>query len=376
MGEKSMMESAPGPETVIDGQSYLYFGGTSYLGLAAHPAVIEAGCDALRRYGVHSATSRSRFGNIPPVLDVESKAAEFFGTDAAFYFGSGYMSNHILVSALGPTADAILVDSSSHYCVLEAAGLAGVPVITFEPRDVEDLLRKRSGYSNVLVMADAVGASSGELAPVEDYIDGLEGKGNSTIVLDDAHGFGVLGPKGRGLLDELGYWSQTNGDGGGKVDGVDLVVGGTLSKALGGFGGIIPGSSGFVSRVRDASHYFDGASAPAAAVAGSSAKALELILTRPGLRQSLRENTLFVRNGMRDLDLTVPDGMSAHFGVSIGDAANMERIHQALKEKGILLPYVGAYSGIPEEGVMRCAVFATHSHDQLERLLSELGNVL
>ncbi|MDB4798496.1 hypothetical protein OAH36_02740, partial [Verrucomicrobia bacterium] len=83
-----------------------------------------------------------------------------------------------------------------------------------------------------------------------------------------------------------------------------------------------------------------------------------------------------VRNGMRDLDLTVPDGMSAHFGVSIGDAANMERIHQALKEKGILLPYVGAYSGIPEEGVMRCAVFATHSHDQLERLLSELGNVL
>jgi 7-keto-8-aminopelargonate synthetase-like enzyme len=374
MGEKSLMQSAPGPETVIDGHSYLYFGGTSYLGLAAHPAVIEAGCDALRRYGVHSATSRSRLGNIPPVLDVESKAAEFFGTDAAFYFGSGYMSNHILVSALGPATDAILVDSSSHYCVLEAAGLAGVPVITFEPRDVEDLLRKRSGYSNVLVMADAVGASSGEMAPVEDYIAGLKGIGHSTILLDDAHGFGVLGRKGRGLLDELGYWSQANGEG--DADGVDLVVGGTLSKALGGFGGIIPGSSGFVSRVRDASHYFDGASAPAAAVAGSSAKALDLILAEPGLRQSLRENTLFVRNGMRALGLTVPDGVSAHFGVSIGDAANMERIHQALKERGVLLPYVGAYSGIPAEGVMRCAVFSNHSRDQLERLLSELGSVL
>jgi len=374
MGEKSLMQSAPGPETVIDGHSYLYFGGTSYLGLAAHPAVIEAGCDALRRYGVHSATSRSRFGNIPPVLDVESKAAEFFGTDAAFYFGSGYMSNHILVSALGPAKDAILVDSSSHYCVIEAAGLAGVPVITFEPRDVEDLLRKRSEYSNVLVMADAVGASSGEFAPVEDYIAGLKGGGHSTIVLDDAHGFGVLGLNGRGLLDELGYWSRANGAG--EVDGVDLVVGGTLSKALGGFGGIIPGSSGFVSRVRTASHYFDGASAPAAAVAGSSAKALDLILAEPGLRQSLRENTLFVRNGMRALGLTVPVGMSAHFGVSIGDATNMERIHQALKERGILLPYVGAYSGIPAGGVMRCAVFANHSRDQLERLLSELGSVL
>ena len=374
MGEELLMQSAPGPETVIDGHSYLYFGGTSYLGLAAHPAVIEAGCDALRRYGVHSATSRSRFGNIPPVLDVESKAAEFFGVDAAFYFGSGYMSNHILVSALGPDKDAILVDRSSHYCVIEAAGLAGVPVITFEPRSAEDLLKKSSGYSNVLVMADAVGASSGEVAPVENYIAVLKGRGHSTIVLDDAHGFGVLGPNGRGLMDELGYWSQVNGAG--NVDGVDLVVGGTLSKALGGFGGIIPGSSAFVSRIRKASHYFDGASAPAAAVAGSSAKALDLILAEPGLRQSLRENTLFVRNGMRAMGLTVPVGMSAHFGVSIGDAANMERIHQALKGRGILLPYVGAYSGIPAEGVMRCAVFANHSRNQLERLLSELGSVL
>ncbi|MBT5709026.1 MAG: hypothetical protein HOI66_22130 [Verrucomicrobia bacterium] len=79
---------------------------------------------------------------------------------------------------------------------------------------------------------------------------------------------------------------------------------------------------------------------------------------------------------MRALGLTVPIGLSAHFGVSIGDAANMERIHQALKERGIILPYVGAYSGIPAEGIMRCAVFANHSRSQLERLLSELGNVL
>lgn len=368
------MQSAPGPETVFDGVSYLYFGGTSYLGLAAHPEVIEAGCDALRQYGVHSATSRSRLGNSPPVLEVESKAAEFFGTESAFYFGSGYMTNHILISAIGTDADAILIDGASHYCLFEAAKLMDVPVVVFESRDVDDLIKKRANYSNVLVMTDAVGASSGEVAPIAAYVAALKGRGNSTIMLDDAHGFGVLGHNGRGLLDELGYWSLANGRGG--IEEVGLVVGGTLSKALGGFGGIIPGTNEFVNKVRNASHYFDGASAPAASAAGSSAKALSLILANPGMRQALQENTTYVRQGMRDLGLIVPEGGSAHFGVSIGSAANMMRIQQTLKEQGILLPYVGAYSGVPPEGVLRCAVFANHSQEQLDRFLAELARVL
>ena len=104
------MQSAPGPETIIDGARYLYFGGTSYLGLAAHPEVIEAACAALRQFGVHSATSRGRFGTNPPVLAVEQRAAEFFGAEEAFYFGSGYSANHIMVAALAAQAKAVLVD--------------------------------------------------------------------------------------------------------------------------------------------------------------------------------------------------------------------------------------------------------------------------
>src|SRR5262245_28458932 len=108
-----LMESAPGPETVIDGVKYLYFAGTSYFGLHGHPEVVEAGCEALRRYGVHSATSRAGFGNSAPLLGVERKAAEFFGTEAAFYFSSGYAANHIAVQALSPDADMVLVDSEA-----------------------------------------------------------------------------------------------------------------------------------------------------------------------------------------------------------------------------------------------------------------------
>lgn len=374
MSNYSIMQSAPGPETVIDGVRYLYFGGTSYLGLANHPEVIEAGCAALRQYGVHSATTRARFGTNPPVLEVERRAAEFFGTEDAFYFGSGYQSNHILVAALAAEADVVLVDEAAHYCVLEATRLAGKPVHTFRHRDPADLTKVAAPHDRVLVMADGVNPSTGTVAPVRECLTALAGRADATMLLDDAHGFGVLGKHGRGLLDELGLWLHANG--GPALNGVRLCVGGTLAKALGGFGGIIPGTREFVERARKSSHYFDGASAPASAEAGATAKALEIVRREPELRSQLRANVRHVRAGLRALGLTVPADDTANFGVTIGEAANMKRIHEALKARGIILPYVGTYSGLPPEGVLRFAIFATHTAEQLDRLLAELRAVL
>ena len=368
------MQSAPGPETIIDGVRYLYFGGTSYLGLAAHPEVIEAGCAAMRLYGVHSATSRARFGTNPPVLEVEHRAAEFFGTEDAFYFTSGYMANHIMVSALAGTVEAVLVDEATHFCVREAARLSGLPLATFRHHDAEDLGRQAVGRKNVMVLADAVGPVSGSVAPVADYVRALERCERANLVLDDAHGFGVLGTHGRGLLDEQGLWGRVNNDV--QERGVGLYVCGTLSKALGGFGGIIPGTREFLSRARTASHYFDGASAPASAVAAATAKALEIVMREPSLRLRLRENTLRLRRGLRGLGMDAPEGASANFGVSAGDATTMRHIHETLKSRGIMLPYLETYSGILAEGLLRFAVFANHSDAQIDQLLGELRDLL
>lgn len=369
------MLSPPGPETVVDGVHYLYFGGTSYLGLAAHPEVIEAGCAALRRYGVHTATTRARFGTNPPVVEVERGAAEFFGVEDAFYFGSGYFANHVMVQALEGPVEAVLVDESAHYCVLEAARLASAPISSFRHRDPEDLARRLHGHRRVLVMADAVGPSMGCLAPVADYLQAFRDCGTEGhLLLDDAHGFGVLGEHGRGLLEETGFWHRVNG--GAAEGGVQLHVCGTLAKALGGFGGIIPGTSAYVARARQGSHYFDGASAPASAEAGASAKALEIVRRDPSLRLRLRENTLRLRGALRGMGLAVPEGASANFGVSVGDAFTMKRIHETLKTRGILLPYVGGYSGVPPEGILRFAVFANHTVAQLDRLVTELRSLL
>ncbi|MEO8352484.1 MAG: pyridoxal phosphate-dependent aminotransferase family protein [Chthoniobacteraceae bacterium] len=370
----SMMESAPGPETVIDGVRYRYFAGTSYLGLANHPEVIEAGCEAMRHYGVHSATTRARCGTNPPVAKVETLSAEFFDTEDAFYFGSGYVAIHIMVAALAEDLDAVLVDEAAHYCLGEAARFAGVPVQTFRHDDNDDLARVASKSRRVLVMADAVNPSTGELAPVREYLAVLESCERAVLLLDDAHGFGVLGENGRGLCEQLGLWERVNR----RVEqtGVSLFVCGTLAKALGGFGGVIPGSIELVERARAKVHFFDGASAPASAVAGATAKALEIIMRDPSLRVRLRENTRHLREGLRSLGLTVPEGETAHFGVVAGNAANMERIHRDLKPRQIMVPYVGAYSGLPPTGVLRFAVFATHTASDLDHLLDALRTIL
>lgn len=376
MNSYSMMEGPPGPEVVIDGRPYLYFGGTSYLGLAGHPEVIEAGCEAMRKYGLHSATTRAGFGTLPPVAEVERLAARFFGREEAFYFGSGYMTNHILISALGADRDVILVEASSHYCLLEAARISQKPVVFFRADKPDELSKILGRYQRPLILSDAVGPATGQLAPVLDYIDLLAASGGSdpVLVLDDAHGFGVLGGQGRGLTEELGIWDMVNSA---KVlNGVRIAVGGTLAKALGGYGGILAGDRDFIARCRTSSHYFDGASAPAAPVAGATAKALEIVMRSPDIRTQLAVNIKLLRDELSRLGLPAPRGNTAHFGITIGDGANMARIHQSLKQRGIWVPYMRAYSGIPAEGVLRFAVFATHSHGQLSRLVSELASLV
>lgn len=370
----SLMESAPGPETVIDGRRYLYFGGTSYLGLAGHPEVIEAGCTGIRLYGLHSATSRARMGTNPPVREVERLAAEFFGGENAFYFGSGYVANHVMIAALAGDIDTVLIDEAAHYSVMEASRLAGKPIRTFLHRDPSDLESRAKGAGRVLVMADAVGPSTGAVAPVAQFLQVLKAHEPAALLLDDAHGFGVLGEKGRGLLEAAGVWERTNT--GVAEDGVSINVCGTLGKALGGFGGIVPGSREFVTRLKTSSHYFDGSSAPASPVAAATAKALELVMRQPALRKQLHENTLQIRRGLRALGLNVPEGETAHFGVTTGNARQMQGLSEELKQRGVVLPYLTGYTDTPPEGILRFAVFANHTFEQIELLISEIKSLL
>ncbi len=335
-----VLQSPPGPQVIIDGREYVYFGGTSYLGLAGHPEVIESACDAVRRYGVHTATSRAGFGNNPPTLEVERLATRLFGTEDAFYFVSGYVGNHILIQNLAGGFHAVFIDELSHYSLNEAACLAGLAVTPFRHRDPEDfrnrLAQNLRSSQRALLMTDGVFPMTGALAPINEYLSVLQGYQSSAVLVDDAHGVGVLGEEGRGILEYLGLWGRVNGcDPEGDAM---LCVSGTMSKAIGGFGGVIPGARSFLERARRSSHYFDGASAPPSAAAGATAKALELIMREPGLRQQLRVKAQRMRRGLRELGLSVEDWPTPNIGVQIGGADDMRRIHAGLKAHGILVP--------------------------------------
>ena len=370
-----LMESPPAAETVIDGRRYLYFGGTSYLGLASRPEVIEAACDAMRRYGVHSATSRSGFGTNPATLAVERAAAEFCGTEDAFYFVSGYVANHILVQALAERFDAVLLDESSHFSIREAARLTGHPVTPFRHRDPDALqhqLRLHAATGRrALVMTDGVFSLTGAVAPLDEYARVLNQQDLATLLVDDAHGLGTLGEHGRGSLEHFALEGpQANAVV--SATGIGWYSCGTLSKALGGFGGLVAGSRVLVDRARSASHYFAGASAPPTAAAGASAAALAIVRREP----HLRANSARLRAGLRGLGLAVDEWPTPIIGLAIGDAQNMRRIHGELNAAGILVPYFATYAGAGPAGRLRFAVFATHTPDMLDHVVAELRRIL
>jgi glycine C-acetyltransferase/8-amino-7-oxononanoate synthase len=376
-----VMQSPPGAYTVIDGRRCLYFAGTGYLGLQGHPEVIRAACDAAERFGIGSATSRTRtgFGDTPPILDVERLAAEFFGLDDAFYFASGYLGNTVLATVLCDAFDAVFLDERSHYCEWDAARLSGRPVISFAHRDPGDLGEKLRAQlppgERPLVLTDGIFAAVGSMAPVAEYRDVLAAYPGSILAVDDAHGFGVLGEHGRGTLEHAGLWSeQVNGPAASPAPA--LLVCGTCSKAIGGYGGIIPGSRALIERLKGRSHVYSGASAPSNPVAAATAKAFELLLAQPDLRRQLAGNAATLKRGLRKLGLATDDSPVPIASLVLGDAANMQRIQRTLADRGISIAYFAAYAGLGPAGALRIAVFATHSTQMIDELVDSLAAVV
>jgi len=369
------MQSPPGAETIIDGRRYLYFAGTGYLGLQGHPEVIRAACEATRQYGVGSATSRAGFGDTPPTLAVERQAARMFGCEDSFYFASGYVGNAILVAALQDRFDAVFVDEFSHYSVFEAARGSGWPVFAFGHRDPESLHevlgRNLKPGGRPLVMSDGVFAALGRVAPVADYAAVLGEYAGATLLIDDAHAIGVLGANGRGTYEHAGLTAAQPG-----AAAPQLCFCGTLSKAIGGFGGIIPGTREWIGQVKRSSHFYDGASAPPTAAAAATARAIELVIDDPGMRRRLWENVTLLKTGLRRLGLDADDTPVPIICLALNSGDAMRHVQSQLAERGIMVAYMPSYSGLGPAGALRLAVFATHTEAMIRQLLDALAKLL
>lgn len=361
--ESFLMESPPGAEVIISGRRYLYFGGTSYYGLHAHPDLIQAGIGAWQTFGTNTATFRGGMGTAPAHAEVEAAVARFFGDEDAAYLASGYLSNVAGVQALRARApfDMIFIDEHAHYCMAVAAGVTGVPVYRFKHRDpdhLEQRLKSTVGPGQTpLLMSDGVFPGTGEIAPAPDYFEALE-KFHGLIWLDDAHAAGILGSHGRGTADHFG------------IENDRLYSGGTLAKAFGGFGGFVSGPAPLIGQVRDGA-VMNAASAPPSPIAAATRAGVDLVSSNPQWRERLWANAKALKQGLRGLGLDVCRTPVPIAVFSFGDEAHARLIFDGLMDRGISIQISG-YPGSAKGQTLRIVVFSTHTETQIERLIDEL----
>jgi 7-keto-8-aminopelargonate synthetase-like enzyme len=368
---------------VIDGRRYLYFAGTAYYGLQGHPEVIRAACEATERFGIASATTRAWFGATPPLLEAEQRAAEFFATESAFYYATGYAGMQILLAGLADEFDVLVVDELSHYSVREAARGSGKPAVTFRHGDLDGLQQQLREHlkprARPLVLSDGVFPVLGEVAPVAEYRDILMTFPGAGLAIDDAHGVGVLGANGRGTYESEGlapFGSNLAASERPAKSGPALFWCGTTSKAFGGYGGLVAGSRAFLKQIHAGSHWFEGASSPPVPVAAATACGIRLLAEHPEMRARLRENVRAVKQGLAELGLETNRTAVPIVCLRIGTAERMRRIQQALADEGIMVAYAAAYSGLGAEGALRLAVCSEHTPAMIARLVESVGRLV
>ena len=358
---KLRMQSAAGAVTVFNGRTYDYFSGCGYLGLQTHPDVIGAAVEALKLYGVSTATSRGSYGEHTLYDELEREACVFFGAERSLYFASGYLGASILVQGCAHSYEHIFIDSAAHYSLWDAAQATGRPITPFRHRCPEHLEESLKGEllpgERPLILSDGVFPISGEIAPLPEYI-ALTKQYCGLVCVDDAHAAGVLGEHGRGTLEHFG------------INGACFRSCATLSKALGGYGGIICGDAAWIDEVERRSSACVGASPPPLPIAAASARALMIARTEPGLRKRLRENTAMARRGFVRLGWKLEDTPVPVICLPARDGTQLQQIKNRLFEDGIAVSYVRSYTSTPAGGALRVAVFATHTTEQIEHLLS------
>jgi len=359
------LQSPPGSKAIINDREVDYFCGFSYYSLQSHPNLIQAATDAMNRYGINAGTSRAGYGNNPIFQTVEQQSAHFFAAESALYYVSGYLGNAILLQGLTPDYDIIFADHECHYSILDGAAMARKPLVTFAHRNSRDLTLQLETHlkpgQRPLVITDGVFPTSGELAPLADYDKVLSNYPDSILCVDDAHAYTVLGEQGRGTLEYFG------------IQGPRRYSCGTLSKAVGGHGGIITGNSAFIEQLHTHCKILIGASSVPIPAAAASAAGLDILIDNPQMRQQLWDNVAYAKRALRQLGFdNIPDTPVPIICLS-SDGVDWSAVQEKLFEKNIAVQYIpgGSYTSAPKNGAIRIAIFSGHTKVQIDRLVEE-----
>lgn len=339
----------------LHGRTVLTFGGCNYLGLAQHPRVIAAVTDALSRFGLSTSASRETTGNTAVHAELERLATEFCGHAAGLLVPDGYIANLTAMQALAKLGvREAVIDQRAHPSLRDAAHLAGMHTRVFHHLDAEharSVLHSCNGPA--VVLTDSVFAADGSIAPAGHHYSSL--RSVDRLLLDDCHGFGVLGRGGRGLADHLALPTE------------QLVVTTTLAKGLGCAGGMVMGEPALINLARTHATAYICTTPCSPALAAGAIEALRLLRDDAGLTDTLHRNTRSLRAGLAAHFAVDPDHPIPIVAFHTSSAEQMRAMHRHALDQGILAPLV-EYPGGPAPIYFRLSVTARHTDDQIEQL--------
>lgn len=359
-----VLERGAGPEVEVDGRRLIYLGGTNYFGLSSSPEVLSALREGLERWGLSAGGGRTTSGTARPHLDLEDRMRRLLGSPTVLLSASGYLAPSVLLEAVRERYDVCLLDELSHASLRTAARAAGFPPVEFAHRDPDDLRRKarnlRGEGRRVVVATDGVFPTDGSLAPLVEYRLALR-ELELGLLVDDAHGIGVLGPRGGGLPEHL------------SIPCGEILYAGSFSKAFGTFGGFAAGAAD-LEALAERSGAYVGATPLPPAIALAALRAVDIVCDGADLRRRLRENTETLQSGLSAIGIEFPPTPMPIARFVFGDAARGLAMHDELRRKGVLIPF-NTYPGGPEGGYFRIAVSAAHSKDQIQQAIDALAAV-
>jgi glycine C-acetyltransferase len=361
------LKSPQGPIVEVEGiGEVIMLTSNNYLGLADHPAIVEAAEKAERDYGYGLASVRFICGTQTIHRKLERRIAEFFGTEETILYGSCWNANGGLFQTVTQEEDAIVSDELNHASIIDGIRLAKARKERYRNRDMADLRRALEATRdarNKLVMTDGVFSMEGSLAPLPEMVE-LTREFGAFLVVDDSHGTGVLGKTGRGTPEELGVF--------GKIDAYTS----TLGKALGGsHGGFTTGPKVLVDYLRQKSRpYLFSNTLPPAVVMGSLA-AIDLLEKDPGFITRLRENTTYFRQQLTSKGITVREGIHPIVPIIIGDTAKAIGMSRELLKRGVYVSGFG-FPVVPQgHARLRCQISAAHTREHLDKAISAIVDV-
>ncbi len=360
------ISSPQGAWLVVDGKKVLNFCSNNYLGLANHPEIVAAAQKAASEMGVGPAAVRSIAGTMNLHVELEKRLAAFKGVQAAITFQSGFTANLATIPALVGKEDVIFSDRLNHASIIDGCRLSGAKIIAYEhndPKDLEEQIKANlPNYRRALIVTDGVFSMDGDIAPLPDIYE-VAKKYDILLMVDDAHGEGVLGKGGRGIVDHFGLH--------GKVD----VEVGTLSKAFGVVGGVVAGNAVIIEWLRQRGRPFLFSSAVTVPDAAACLAAIDLLEDSTQLVDKLWSNAKYFKAEMKNLGFNTGVSETPITPVMLGEAPLAQQFSRALFEAGVFAMAIG-YPTVPQgKARIRVMISAAHSTDDLDKGLEAFQTV-